>query len=169
MSMIGNFLLVDETRLLSVLREPELVHELCDEGYEAGADDFTDVDKAWHCLHYLFTGTADGGTAPLDFVYTGGRTVGDEDVGYGPARAFLAAELAAVARALEKLDHDELVARFDGRRMDQLEIYPSPGQWSDVDPSDPEQLGYYLDHFDAVRSLVQRGAREGKGMLVWLS
>jgi hypothetical protein len=46
MSMIGNFLLVGDQRLHQLLADPAQVHDLCDEGYEAGEDVFVDVDKA---------------------------------------------------------------------------------------------------------------------------
>ena len=169
MSMIGNFLLASDDRLLQVLDEPELVHDVCAEGCEAGEDVFVDVDKAWHCLHFLLTGTADGGDPPLNFILTGGEAVGDEDVGYGPARVLLAAEVDQIANALESIDCRWLVARFDADKMDRLEIYPDVGHWSDVDPGSEESFGYYLGGFESIKALVRRGASRGLGMLVWLS
>jgi hypothetical protein len=44
-----------------------------------------------------------GGDPPLNFLAIGGVSVGNEDVGYGPARAFRAAEVAEIAAALEAL------------------------------------------------------------------
>src|SRR5688500_6275073 len=37
----------------------------------------TDLDKAWHGIHYLLTGTAWEGAEPLNFLVAGGRPVGD--------------------------------------------------------------------------------------------
>src|SRR5687768_13754481 len=37
------------------------------------------LDKAWHGLHFLFTGTADGGEEPACFLLAGGEDVGDDD------------------------------------------------------------------------------------------
>jgi len=169
MSMIGNFLLVGDQRLHQLISDPEQVHDVCDEGYEAGEDVFVDVDKAWHCLHFLLTGTADGGDPPLNFVLTGGREVGTEDVGYGPARAFTSQEVAQIAKALEPIDRSWLAARFDAERMDRLEIYPDSGHWSEVEPSSEDSFGYYLAGFDSIKSLVRHGAASGLGMLAWLS
>jgi Domain of unknown function (DUF1877) len=56
------------------------------EGHEA------DLDKAWHGIHYLLTGTAWEGEPPLDFLVRGGRTVGTIEVGYSPARVLTAEE-----------------------------------------------------------------------------
>src|SRR5687767_14577361 len=52
----------------------------------AGEGLVTDLDKAWHGIHYLLTGTAAEGGKPLDFLVSGGREVGNVDIGYGPAR-----------------------------------------------------------------------------------
>jgi hypothetical protein len=169
MSMIGYFLLVEEQRLQSLLAEPTQVHTLCDEGYSSRDEMFVDVDKAWHCMHFLLTGTADAGEPPLDFILCGGEVVGDEDVGYGPARAFMPADLQQIAKALNLIDREALAARFDPAQMDRLEIYPDAGHWSDFDPRSEETFGYYLGAFDAVKVLALRGFQKGYGMLVWLS
>ena len=169
MSMIGNFLLVGDQRLDQVLANPTQVHDLCNEGYDAGEEVFLDVDKAWHCLHFLLTGTADGGEPPLNFILGGGREVGDEEVGYGPARAFSAQEVAEIARALEPIDRSWLVAKFDAGQMDRLEIYPDVGQWSEVDPGSEDSFGYYFGGFESIKSLVRQGSSAGLGMLAWMS
>ncbi|MEO0481399.1 MAG: YfbM family protein [Planctomycetota bacterium] len=169
MSMIGCFLLVDDERLQRLMNEPEQVHDVCDDAYDAGDGVFADVDKAWHCIHYLLTGSADAGDSPLNFVMSGGAPVGVEDVGYGPARAFRAVELAEIATALASIDHAKLADRFDPQQMDRLEIYPDAGRWSEVDPRSQESFGYYSGAFDSIKSLVEHGVRSGAGLLVWLS
>jgi hypothetical protein len=169
MSMIGNFLLLSDQRVRELLADPAQVYEVCDGAYTASKDAFVDVDKAWHCIHFLLTGTADGGDPPLDFVLTGGEPVGDEDVGYGPARAFLSPDVAAIDEALAPIDHRILATRFDASVLDRLAIYPDAGRWSEVDPGSEESFGYYLDGFDRIKALIHRGAATGSGMLVWLS
>ena len=132
----------------------------------AESDDELDVDKAWHGLHFLFTGTAWEGEPPLDFIVSGGVAVGDEDVGYGPARAFTSGEVAAIARALERLSRDDLERRFDPARMMELGIYPEI--W-DRDPEDDDTLAYLLEYFDLLKDFVLRGARLRRGMLVYIN
>ena len=46
-----------------------------------------DVDRTWHLLHFLLTGSADDAEHPLSFLAAGGRAVSD-DLGNGPLRAF---------------------------------------------------------------------------------
>jgi hypothetical protein len=167
MSMIGNFLLLSDVEVARLFADPGTVHDVVEAADAQGGADRLDVDKAWHCLHFLLTGTAWEGAPPLDFVATGGREVGEEDVGYGPARAFTSADVNAIARALEPIDGAELARRFDARRMNQLEIYP--GGWDEVDPTSEDSFGYFSGAFDSVRELVLRGSREGRGLLVWIS
>jgi hypothetical protein len=90
------------------------------------------------------------------------------DVGYGPARVFLPAEVRAIDNALKKVSGQDLVSRFDGRRMNELEIYPDSGAWVEIDPNSDE-FGYYSGAFDNVKALIRRGSGDGLGLMVWLS
>ncbi|MCB9892126.1 MAG: YfbM family protein [Planctomycetes bacterium] len=167
MSMIGNFYLLDAAQMRSLLAEPATVHDVTDAAYEAGDGRFVDVDKAWHCLHFLLTGCDEGGNPPLNFILSGGTEVGTEDVGYGPARVFRPVDVMAIGEALAPLESEDLLRRFDARRMDKLGIYPDAGHWSTVDPK--ADLGYFLGAFDELKALVARAHDEGLGLLVWLS
>ena len=169
MSMIGNFLLISDDELLKLLAEPSAVHDVIEAADEATSDDMVDVDKAWHCLHFLLTGTAWEGTAPLDFIAAGGTSIGDEDVGYGPARGFTSQELRAIADALEPITESQLISRFDGAKMDELEIYPGVGSWQEVDSTSAESFGYFTGAFEELRKLALRGRSQARGLLVWLS
>jgi hypothetical protein len=169
MSMIGNFLLVSDDTLRATLASPESVHTLLEAAHDQGGDTFVDVDKAWHCLHFLLTGTAWEGDPPLNFVVSGGTPVGEEDVGYGPARAFTSVELRSIADALDRIGSSDLPARFDGTRMEALEIYPNVGSWNEVDPTSEDSFGYFSGAFDAVKALARRGRASGLGLVVWLS
>ena len=173
MGMAGHFLLVTDAELGAVFAAPSGVHDLLDAAFDDREDDHLDVDQAWHCLHYLLTGTAWAGAPPLNFIAAGGRAVGDEDVGFGPARALTSGEVKALSTALEALDAEALAARFDAAEMDALEIYPfgeaGGGGWADVDPTSDESFGYFSAAYSALRTLVRRGAIQGTGLLVWLS
>jgi Domain of unknown function (DUF1877) len=128
--------------------------------------DEVDVDKAWHGLHFLFTGDAWSGESPLGFIVAGGTEVGNEDVGYGPARAFTSADVREISAALERITRDELARRFDPARMMELGIYPEI--W-DRDPADDDTLEYLLEYFDLLKEFVSRGAKSGRGMLVYIN
>ena len=88
-----------------------------------GAD--ISIDKAWHGVHYLLCGEAEPGSSLLSQVVLGGTEIGDDDFGYGPARYFLARQVADTARELSRADLEtEMTARFDSKRMIGLGIYP---------------------------------------------
>jgi hypothetical protein len=124
-----------------------------------------DLDKAWHGIHYLLTGTAGEGEEPLNFLVAGGTPVGDVDVGYGPARAFNATETARIASAMSAIDEATMRARFDGAEMTRLEIYPEiwdrPGDEEDV-------AGYCIENFDTLKAFIADTAARSAGMVVFL-
>lgn len=169
MGMIMIFRLVRREQLSSLRASPEQVTGflLEDEGEDArGPENTLDIDKAWHGLHFLLTGTDWEGEPPLNFIVAGGEQLGDVDVGYGPARAFMPEQLAEISRALDALDPDALRQRFDPVKMTELDIYPSI--W-DRDPADDDTLGYVLEYFGMLKSFLRKGAQRGLGLLVYMS
>ena len=125
-----------------------------------------DLDKAWHGIHYLLTGTADEGDQPWTFLVSGGRTVGDIEIGYGPARVFTSAETKSILDALLTLTDEEPRSRFDPADMTAKEIYPEI--WSRGDPEE-ETIGYLLEYFAVLRGFLQQAAEAKVGMVVTLT
>ncbi|WNG20318.1 YfbM family protein [Cystobacter fuscus] len=169
MGMILVFRLARPERLSSLLASPEQVIDFLHDtdGEDAGrSESRLDLDKAWHGLHFLLTGTDWGGQPPLNFIVAGGETLGDVDVGYGPARAFTPEQLAELSRALDAISSDALRQRFDPAKMMALDIYPSI--W-DRDPADDDTLGYVLDYFEMLKSFLREGAERGLGFIVYMS
>jgi len=126
----------------------------------------TDVDKAWHGIHYLLTGSADEGESPWSFLVSGGREVGDVDVGYGPARVFTAKETRSIHDALASISEAELRSRFKPDEMTAKEIYPEI--WSRGDP-DEETIGYLVESFRLLRGFLQQTVEAEVGMVIVLS
>jgi hypothetical protein len=173
MSMIGNFRRTSDARVASLLEDPESIADYLyeegeeeeeDAGGEAHAD--LDVDKAWHGIHFLLTGTAWEGKPPLDFIVGGGQEVGDVDVGYGPARVFWSTEVKAIADALRPLTPELLRQRFAPAAMKKLEIYPSI--W-DRPPEEDDTLGYLLEYYEALRAFIEGAAEEGEALIVFIN
>jgi hypothetical protein len=126
----------------------------------------TDLDKAWHGIHYLLTGTAYEGKGPASYLLMGGEAVGDVDVGYGPARALDPAAVHDFQKALAGLTTEALRARFNPAEMKALEIYPDI--W-DRDPAEDDTLQYCLEYFETLRTFVGIAASKNQGLLIYVS
>src|SRR5687767_587974 len=102
---------VTQRELQSVLADPEIFQDLF-ESDDPHADDpvagTVDLEGVWHGVHFLFTGRSDGGDPPLDFLMAGGNALGETDEN----RAFLPAEVAAIARVLASLTREGLTSRY---------------------------------------------------------
>ena len=168
MSLIGHVYLLSDAKIQALLAQPGDVFGVIDGAYNDPAQGFVDLDKAWHCLHYLMTGSALGGSAPLDFLLQGGTPVGDEDLGgFGPARVFGSNEAGAIARALAPVTRHTLLPRFDLKKLEKLEVYP--GRWSEVNLRSEYDLGYYFGPFEELKRVIARAEHEALGMIVWIS
>jgi hypothetical protein len=131
-----------------------------------GEGDLGDLDKSWHGIHYLLTGTAGESGTLLEFLVAGGTTVGDEDMAYGPPRVFTSAETRAIAAALAAVTDEDLRSRFSPEAMMRAEIYPEI--W-DRDPEDDDTLGYLMEYVAVLRDAMTAVTSRGHGLLVVLS
>lgn len=162
MSMIGCFTSVGAEQLQNLIADPAQVAEyLHSEGGEANT---LDLDKAWHGIHYLLTGEAWGGKAPLAWAVLGGKEIG-EDVGYGPARYLMPVQVDAVAQSLAEVDEAQFRARYQPRTMDQAQIYPS-GIW---ERDGADGLDYLAQYYKELVQFYSEAAARGDGVLLWLS
>jgi hypothetical protein len=127
--------------------------------------DEIDIEKAWHGLHFMFTGTAWEGSLPAAFLLAGGREIGKVDVGYGPARAFRPDDVRQVAAYLSGRSEQELQQRYDPPRMTALKIYPEI--WDPGD--DDEQVEYLVDAFGRLREFVVATRDAGAGLIIYLN
>ena len=123
-----------------------------------------DLDKAWHALHYLLTGTAWEGEEPFNFIVSGGVEVG-EDIGYGLARALTSQQVQSLNTVLQRIDEPFLKRRYNPQKMMALEIYPEV--W-DRDPADEDNLRYCLDAFAELKTFVAQAAERNVGFIVYL-
>jgi hypothetical protein len=139
--------------------EPGTAHELlADESGEAmDAGRLVDVDKAWHGIHFLLTGTAWEIGTPAANAVLGGRPIGEE-VAYGPARLLEPDEVRDVAGAL--VDDATLRGRFDAARLQELEIYPNIWDEEDV------LQEYVLPHYTALVEFYRKAAGDGSAVLL---
>lgn len=103
--------------LASVRSDPSVADDLLVVEDEA----VVDVDKAWHGIHFLLTGTAGEATDALGWVILGGEPLEDTD---GPVRLLDPDQVRAVAAALSGTSDTTLRQRFDPVAMHRAELYP---------------------------------------------
>jgi hypothetical protein len=164
MVLIGRRLTAAEWE--AVIDEPAtadalLYDDLDDEDAEMPEPEL-DLDKSWHGIHYLLTGTAweighGAGAAIL-----GGEPIG-ADNGYGPARLLSTETVRTIAAELDALDVDTLRARFDPSAMAAADIYPD--LWSGPDDFD----SYLAPYFSQLQRFYQTAAANGQAILLALT
>ncbi len=170
--MICNLRRVSEARLQALLAEPSTITEFLyeEESSPEAGDDAAfadlDIDKSWHALHFLMTGSALESRGNRGFLVAGGQEIGDEDVGYGPARGVTNAEVRAIAAELERVTPATLRVAYEANAMNAADIYP--GGW----PRDPEEAhftDYFADYFEQMKDFIAGAAKEGEALVVYLN
>ena len=122
-----------------------------------------DLHKAWHAIHYVLTGTPDGGQPPHCYLLEGGITLGDpdDDYGYGPPRLLRPAEVRAFDSVLQPINRlSGLRARFPHSAM------VSAGVYSMNDDDEAEDLEFTAEFFKGMRSFVHQAAQRGDGLVL---
>ena len=162
MSMISNLVFATDEEIRQLLANPECIEHFLGEERTS-----TDLDKAWHGIHWLLTGTAEAGREPLCYLLVGGEQVGDVDVGYGPARALTSQQVGAWHDALSRISREQLAERFDPKAMLHADIYPQI--WDRSITGEEDTLDYLLQAYGGLRDFVAASNREQSGLLVYLS
>lgn len=93
-----------------------------------------DLGQAWHILHFLFSGNADGGLWPAAFLMSGGQEVGI-DYGYGRPRLLSPEQLSDVVEFIDTRSLAALTASYTPENVEPAQVY-----WSmSDDPADRKQ------------------------------
>ena len=165
MSMIGMYRRVTPTELAYLQAAPDRIQEFLypADDSEPPADRVLDIDKTWHAIHFLLTGTEGEGDPPFCNAVLGGAPLGEVDVGYGPARFLLPTEVAEVSTLISSIPESELRHRLDLPVMKELGIYPNV--WEDAD----EEWEYVLPNYRALVLFFGEAAKAGEAMLLYLT
>ncbi len=161
MSMICELRRVSESQISELLETPEKVIEFL-ESTDEDSDHSTDLDKAWHGIHFLLTGLAWEGEEPLNFLL-GGEPIGTEDVGYGPASALRSNQVAKIDAQLSVISIADFRQRFDPVKMTREKIYPTI--WK-RDPTEDDTLGYLVTYFETLKKFVAEAHKTNQGLVI---
>ena len=165
MGMIGNYLMVTPDVIEKILAEELSANEvLYDENNNE--ENFLDIDKSWHAIHFTLTGEIDEGDGedPLSKVIFSGQLLGDEDVGFGPPMYLSVEEVEAANTALQNVSDEAFKARFDVTAMQENDIYPVT---HDEDASD--FLTYVMSYFSQVKDFFAKAAQNYKCIIFFIN
>ncbi|HEY6400911.1 MAG TPA: YfbM family protein [Blastocatellia bacterium] len=168
MSMVCGLTAVSEEEISELLANPESLLDSSDEESESvesneAASACVYLDKAWHGIHFLLTGSAWGGEEPLCYLLEGGEMLDYENYPDGPPRVLRPDQIANWANALSTISAEDLRKRFDPKAMMKAEIYPSI--W-DRDPEEDDTLGYLLGYYEPLRSFLEQAKKENRGAII---
>lgn len=142
MSMIGNFFAIEEAKAKELMRNPDTIEDFIysEESPIDDSDDFLDIDKSWHGIHFILTGDIWEGAPPARDVILGGEAVG-KDVGYGPARFLSIEDVKNVHSYLLKIESNFIKENYNSEELGKNEIYPEGWGAEDYD----YLTGYFED------------------------
>ncbi|MBN9247461.1 MAG: YfbM family protein [Hyphomicrobium sp.] len=124
-------------------------------------DEWINLDKSWHAIHFLMTGDGVSTTLPAGTLFAG-KVVSD-DLGCGPARLLAPQEVAAFARLLNDKPDNFVERELDFDALQNSEIYPNI--WDRRDPAD---LQYISWHFSRLTKFFDDAARSGDHVVLAL-
>ncbi len=116
------------------------------------------LDKAWHGIHFLLTGTIEEAPPPLGDAILGGTEIG-EDLGYGPARYLTPEQVREVAQALAGISTEEFARRFDLQKIRQAGVYALEHDTT---------AEYCVSYFEKMTAYYRDAAANGNAMLLYL-
>lgn len=153
--------------------DPEIVSKFLygdeeDEEDEEEGEDYLkaaelDIDKSWHAIHFMLTGDPWGGEPPLANVVLGGTVLGDEDVGYGPARFLTSDEVREIAEALNTTPSAELRRRFVPKELMAADIYPQI--WDEGE----DALRYVVEYYEMLTRFFNEANEADEAMLLYMN
>jgi hypothetical protein len=118
------------------------------------AVDELEIEKTWHALHYLISGSVKGGDEPARLILNGMQIPQTSD----HVVSHRGTDVAAFAHVVTSLASKALEERFNPAKMNELKIYP--GEWGCGD------LEYAIQFWPALKEFFARNAALGHGMVV---
>ena len=117
------FVPVGAPTLAALRRDPDNAEAMLYPDEDAEVEGSFYIDKAWHGLHYLLTGSDYEGEPPLRWAIMGDQDLG-ADLGMGGSSFLTPGQVREVAAALAGLTPQDLRRRYDPQKMQALRIYP---------------------------------------------
>ncbi|BDA70001.1 hypothetical protein CAL7716_041670 [Calothrix sp. PCC 7716] len=170
MSMVGNYMHISQAELEHLIKNKNEVSEFIypENTSKEYKNSELYIDKSWHLIHFLLTGSAWNGNETLRNLTIGGEKlcepkftpVGDS------VRYLLPNQVLATYELVKNITSDELWSRFNAKAATDAYIYPI-GFWSES--SEEFIKEYVLDYFEKLKHFFKTGAEENQAILIWLT
>jgi hypothetical protein len=129
---------------------------------EPGADEETDLEKAWHGIHYCLAGAPGPTDTPRGRLLDDRRKVGSSEVFLGIPWALTSDEVSAFATAIEDVTKEALRARYDPEAMVRDKIYLSYMYRRDGD----EGFEYIWEYFVILRDFLCKASAARQAVIL---
>ena len=126
--------------------------------------DETDLDKSWHLVHYLLSGSSGRGESPLGLIGDDSNPLADIDLGLGKPNVISPSEVQAFAQATAAMSDADFLTRFKPDEMPVEELYMGDviarGDHDDM-------MEYSLEYFHILRDFAAKAAANGEAIITY--
>lgn len=163
MSINTTLLAMKDAQISEIHRTPSKIHTLTASPLQTEPSDILlPLDKSWHGIHFAITGTDGIAAFPLGFIVSGGKEIGEENLGYGPARAFGADEVQEIAYSVLRIDKARFTAGLKDVWTNNVALYGIQ-----EDPSEASnEIEYCYGYFQYLQIFLKAASAKGLGMIV---
>ncbi len=155
MGMIWVARLANDNEVKSLVAKPDLIVDFVNPEVPDKHGTTIDLDKEWHAIHFLLTGSAGPTDSPLSLILGNYQNVGP-DIGYGPAFQIPKLFLKAFDHAISALSSSDLRARYDVKAMVNNQVYIADS----LADEGQEALEYLLKGIERLREFASKGVAQ---------
>ncbi|HUC80678.1 MAG TPA: YfbM family protein [Flavisolibacter sp.] len=167
MSMIGNLLRVTKAELDAYLKDSSLLERsIYDEETDEENPNLVDIDKSWDGILFLLTGKNVANTDhPLAKILFSGQLIDEgQDLGYGPAHYLTPEQVKELNDQIATITIPDLKQKYDPKRMEELEVYPTIWEAEDDDGFD-----YLSEYFKELQQVYSTAAKNSEAIITFLN
>ena len=154
MGMVWVASLANEEQVAEIRQNPDAAYDFAnsEEAYDSGRQ--IDLDKQWHGVHFLLTGSAGATDSPLSIILGQFEEIGPDN-GLGPAWVVPSSAWAAFHEKLSALTDADIRARFDTEAMSREGIYLADLFADECD----EALGFLMQDVARLRKFAEQATQ----------
>ncbi len=156
MGMVWVVRAASDDDVVSLRADPESIYDFVNPEDLSPDYQILDLDKQWHAVHFLLTGSAGPVDSPLSFILGTYEEVGP-DHGYGPAWFIPSEAIRAFHSALAKHSDEEWARRYDASTAVAEQVYLA----ETLADEGEEALTFLQSDIARLRSFVRKAVEAG--------